>query len=270
MKSTEVANNYKNDCLDIVKKYIDANCDCSHLLKDCAFITKAHFEDIVQERACTDLCGYVLCNNNLRETLKLFKSRKYYIKSNKVYDITNRKNFCSDICFQRADYLLNQLSSEPLYLRKNTNCDNAIHLYTNSTGKIGDEVHLENYITIKEVVKNLENQPVNNEAIILKETPENIRKNKIKSDKQIEKEIKAPYLKQESFNELKDHFKNLNIYEKNVDKNEQSETNVNSSVKNHNISYLLQNSNSFLSNQNLLSEIDNLSVTSSTNSKVGN
>lgn len=37
--------------------------------------------------------------------------------SNKVYDITERKNFCSSDCFKASNYLKVQLLTSPLWLR---------------------------------------------------------------------------------------------------------------------------------------------------------
>ena len=57
------------------------------------FITAAHYEDIVIERAIIDLCGYPLCSEAKGENIK--QKFKINTKTNKVYDMTERKNFCS-------------------------------------------------------------------------------------------------------------------------------------------------------------------------------
>lgn len=53
------------------------------------YITQSHYQDIVEERAVSKLCGYSLCGRRIPEMPK----KQYYIstKSNKVYDITDRK-----------------------------------------------------------------------------------------------------------------------------------------------------------------------------------
>ena len=60
------------------------------------FINPSHYADVVQERAIVKQCGYPVCSNPLTGVLK----QKYHIsmKTNKVYDITDRKvrNFDRD------------------------------------------------------------------------------------------------------------------------------------------------------------------------------
>ena len=46
----------------------------------------------------------------LRAETKLFREQ--------VYDITERKNFCSDSCFKRSNFLKAQVSTSPLWLRE--------------------------------------------------------------------------------------------------------------------------------------------------------
>lgn len=53
------------------------------------FINQGHYQDIVEERAITKLCGYSLCGKRIPDMPK----KQYFIstKSNRVYDITERK-----------------------------------------------------------------------------------------------------------------------------------------------------------------------------------
>lgn len=46
-------------------------------------------------------------------------NKQYHISTttNKIYDITERKNFCSNDCFKKSNYLKDQISSSPLWLR---------------------------------------------------------------------------------------------------------------------------------------------------------
>lgn len=52
-------------------------------------INQATYQDIVEERAITNICGYPLCGRKLPEMPK----KQYLIatKNNKIYDITDRK-----------------------------------------------------------------------------------------------------------------------------------------------------------------------------------
>lgn len=72
-------------------------------------------EDVIEERSIAKLCGYVLCNN----PVTLVINQRYHIstKSNKVYDVSRRKNFCSSRCYGATNFLLEQMFSSPLWLR---------------------------------------------------------------------------------------------------------------------------------------------------------
>merc|ERR1711874_660378 len=72
------------------------------------------YEDIVEERSITSLCGYPMCENKFTDK---YGNRTYIIRSNRVYDITKRRKFCSDLCFVVSEYVGNQINSTPLYLR---------------------------------------------------------------------------------------------------------------------------------------------------------
>lgn len=79
-------------------------------------INQAHFDDIIEERAITKLCGYPLCEITLED----IPAKQYCISTthNKVYDLTIRKNFCSNKCFKSYEYLKEQLLTTPLWIRK--------------------------------------------------------------------------------------------------------------------------------------------------------
>ena len=72
-------------------------------------------EDVIEERAITKVCGYVLCQKPLKVIIK----QQYHIslRDKKVYDVTKRKNFCSSSCFGASNYLLEQMFTSPLWLR---------------------------------------------------------------------------------------------------------------------------------------------------------
>uniref|UniRef100_A0A182MLJ1 RNA polymerase II subunit B1 CTD phosphatase RPAP2 homolog n=1 Tax=Anopheles culicifacies TaxID=139723 RepID=A0A182MLJ1_9DIPT len=82
------------------------------LLQD---INQCHMEDIIEERAIGKICGYPLCDNALTNVPK----QKYVISAskNKVYDITERKNFCSGECYKASNYIKQQMLTSPLWLR---------------------------------------------------------------------------------------------------------------------------------------------------------
>ncbi|UXI20151.1 glyoxylate/hydroxypyruvate reductase [Sarcoptes scabiei] len=208
-KNDDIINDYRQKCSKIVEKYIEFDLNSfneEEFLADCRFITKNDFEDLIEERSTIDQCGYVLCARLLSQTTqkKFSDFQKYHLKNNRVFDITKRKLFCSDVCFEKAKYLLQQLSTEPIYLRKNT-IKNEIKLCESTTGQSGDEIILNTHLfrSSKENISDIrkkEKPPVNlkNQVLIA------------------EKKLSAPYLKAEELNELKDHFGSFKITENTV------------------------------------------------------
>jgi len=77
-----------------------------------------HYEDIVEERACSKVCGYPLCASPLKKR----SQQKYHIsmKHNKVIDLAVRENFCSLYCYRASKYLEGQVPGHPIWLRKNS------------------------------------------------------------------------------------------------------------------------------------------------------
>lgn len=207
---------YKSKCLQIVLRYIDANRDNlaeSELLQDCGYMTRAHFDDIIDERACADSCGYVLCGNVLSAKPQIhFKAgQTYHIRNNRVYDITRRKNFCSDVCFMSAEHLRNQISTEPILTRKATTLP--LSLYTEKNGLAGDEVQLIRDIKEykhEETIERKINKFQNKDIIMKEKTKQNILRN----ERKLENRIISPYIQQEELKELQAQFKNMNIISK--------------------------------------------------------
>ncbi|EFN88275.1 RNA polymerase II-associated protein 2 [Harpegnathos saltator] len=92
--------------LQIVEQLLEPNVDSDWLLQNLQFINKAHLEDVIEERVIIKLCGYVLCSKPLIVIVK----QQYRISTctNKVYDISKHKNFCSSSCYGASNYLLEQ------------------------------------------------------------------------------------------------------------------------------------------------------------------
>ena len=100
-------------------------------------------EDVIEERAISKLCGYILCDKPLTMEIK----QRYFIstKNNKVYDISKRKNFCSSLCYGASNFLLEQLLTSPLWLRDKEDIPNFQLLSKDSErkeAKCGDEVKI--------------------------------------------------------------------------------------------------------------------------------
>ncbi|KAJ8300890.1 hypothetical protein KUTeg_022409 [Tegillarca granosa] len=101
----------------VVERFVDETVS-EDFLKDAGqLITPSHYDDIVVERAIAKLCGYPICKNILTNVSK----QKYQIstRTNKVYDITERKNFCSNQCYKSSKYFQKQISDTPVWGREN-------------------------------------------------------------------------------------------------------------------------------------------------------
>jgi RNA polymerase II-associated protein 2 len=110
----------KKQCNDraqsIVVRLLDPLEDENELLEMLKEINQEHYDDIVTERAISKCCGYPLCNEKLGEIPK----QQFHISSNTktVYDLTDRKNFCSGFCLRKSNFLKVQLLTSPLWMRE--------------------------------------------------------------------------------------------------------------------------------------------------------
>eukprot|EP00795_Rhopilema_esculentum_P010446 gene10446-19152_t len=75
-----------------------------------------HYSDIVEERSISKQCGYPLCSNALSKVPR----QKFHISMERkqIYDITERKCYCSSQCYKNSKYVASQIPSSPLWLRK--------------------------------------------------------------------------------------------------------------------------------------------------------
>ncbi|XP_073347915.1 putative RNA polymerase II subunit B1 CTD phosphatase rpap2 [Pagrus major] len=110
-------------------------------LVDCArLITPANYKDAIEERFIAKLCGYPLCPNKLGKV----PTQKYKIstKTNKVYDITERKCFCSNFCYKASKEFELQISNTPLWLRQHESPQEIKLMKKGDGGSSGEEVLL--------------------------------------------------------------------------------------------------------------------------------
>ncbi|XP_017165466.1 putative RNA polymerase II subunit B1 CTD phosphatase rpap2 isoform X1 [Poecilia reticulata] len=111
-------------------------------LIDCAkLITPANYKDTVEERFIAKLCGYPACPNKLG---KIPNQRfKISTKTNRVYDITERKCFCSNFCYKASKHYELQISKTPLWLRQHESSPPEVRLLKKGEGgSSGEEVLL--------------------------------------------------------------------------------------------------------------------------------
>ncbi|KAK7100331.1 putative RNA polymerase II subunit B1 CTD phosphatase RPAP2 isoform X2 [Littorina saxatilis] len=102
---------------DVINRLIESGITAEYLLEACRFIDHSHYGDIVEERTIGHLCGYPVCSNKLAKVAK----KKYHIstRTNTVYDITERKKFCSNECYRSSQYLQKQIPQTPVWTRRN-------------------------------------------------------------------------------------------------------------------------------------------------------
>ncbi|XP_064197863.1 putative RNA polymerase II subunit B1 CTD phosphatase rpap2 [Anguilla rostrata] len=110
-------------------------------LIDCArFITPSNYQDAVEERCIVKMCGYPVCPNKLGSVPK--QQFKISTKTNKVYDITERKCFCSNFCYKASKHFEVQISTTPLWLREEERPPDVKLLKKGESGISGEEVKI--------------------------------------------------------------------------------------------------------------------------------
>lgn len=111
-------------------------------------LSQQDYQDAVEERVILLFCGYPLCNKKIVRLPK----QKYHIcvKTKKVYDITLRKQFCSNSCYRASTFLKAQLWDGPLWLRDEADSKTTYRIYREEEQSVqgvkqnghGDEVDL--------------------------------------------------------------------------------------------------------------------------------
>ncbi|XP_074545224.1 putative RNA polymerase II subunit B1 CTD phosphatase rpap2 [Halichoeres trimaculatus] len=110
-------------------------------LIDCArLIAPANYKDVVEERSIAKLCGYPVCPNKLGKIPT--QQFKISTKTNKVYDITERKCFCSNFCYKASKQFEIQISKTPLWLRQHESPSEIKLMKKGDGGSSGEEVML--------------------------------------------------------------------------------------------------------------------------------
>ncbi|XP_030311314.1 putative RNA polymerase II subunit B1 CTD phosphatase RPAP2 [Calypte anna] len=131
---------FEKKALGIVEQLLEENITEEFLLNSAKSITPSHYKDIVDERSIIKLCGYPLCQNKLENVPK----QKYRIstKTNRVYDITERKCFCSNLCYRASKYLEAQISKSPVWMREEEKPPDIELLKEGQSGQSGEEVKI--------------------------------------------------------------------------------------------------------------------------------
>ncbi|NXI94551.1 RPAP2 phosphatase, partial [Psophia crepitans] len=138
--------------LHIVEQLLEENITEEFFLSSGKFITPSHYKDIVDERSIIKLCGYPLCQNKLENVPK----QKYRIstKTNRVYDITERKCFCSNFCYRASKYFEAQISKSPVWMREEEKPPDIELLKEGQSGQSGEEVKLRDEVVKTSDIEN--------------------------------------------------------------------------------------------------------------------
>ncbi|XP_062285700.1 putative RNA polymerase II subunit B1 CTD phosphatase rpap2 [Scomber scombrus] len=126
--------------LQVVERLLE-DCVAEDFLVDCArFITSENYKDAIEERCIAKLCGYPTCPNKLGK----ISTQQYKIctRTNKVYDITERKCFCSNFCYKASKEFELQISKTPLWLRQHESPAEVKLMKKGDGGSSGEEVRL--------------------------------------------------------------------------------------------------------------------------------
>lgn len=107
---------FKRKIVDFVESMLEADIPLDKLKLGEELICRRDYDDVVQERFILKLCGYPLCSNKLTKEWK----QKYHVSlsDKRVYDVDERKLFCSVLCMDTSrSYRDENLAELPIWLR---------------------------------------------------------------------------------------------------------------------------------------------------------
>uniref|UniRef100_A0A131YWC1 RNA polymerase II subunit B1 CTD phosphatase RPAP2 homolog n=1 Tax=Rhipicephalus appendiculatus TaxID=34631 RepID=A0A131YWC1_RHIAP len=127
LKTIERRDSCKKRAAQIVEEMLESSLSEEWLLGVLHELSQQDYQDAVEERAIVRLCGYPLCNKNIAQVPK----QQYHIcmKTKKVYDITHRKQYCSNTCYRASTFLKGQLWDGPLWLRDEADTISKYNVY---------------------------------------------------------------------------------------------------------------------------------------------
>ncbi|RZF34827.1 hypothetical protein LSTR_LSTR011214 [Laodelphax striatellus] len=108
-------------------------------------INQSTYQDVIDERSITYVCGYPLCSSQLKNIPKKQYSIVRCRGQLTLFDTAERKKFCSNICYKASKFIHDQLPSCPLWLieTKETDQFTLIPLNSgNSRCSYGEEIHM--------------------------------------------------------------------------------------------------------------------------------
>jgi RNA polymerase II-associated protein 2 len=82
------------------------------------FYDQGYYDDIVTERSIVASCGYPRCAAHIQPSSRPPAQYHISLTQKKVFDLTERRKFCSNFCFQASNFYRQQLETAPLWLRE--------------------------------------------------------------------------------------------------------------------------------------------------------
>ncbi|XP_006634860.2 putative RNA polymerase II subunit B1 CTD phosphatase rpap2 [Lepisosteus oculatus] len=126
--------------LRLVEELLEDSVTEDFLLGCAKSITPGNYRDVVDERSIVKLCGYPVCQNKLVNVPK--QQYKISTRTNKVYDITERKCFCSNFCYKASKYFEGQIPKTPLWSREEESFPDVTLMKQGESGSSGEEVRI--------------------------------------------------------------------------------------------------------------------------------
>ncbi|MBN3313275.1 RPAP2 phosphatase, partial [Atractosteus spatula] len=126
--------------LRLVEELLEDSVTEDFLLGCAKAITPGNYRDVVDERSIVKLCGYPVCQNKLVNVPK--QQYKISTRTNKVYDITERKCFCSNFCYKASKFFEGQIPKTPLWSREEESFPDVTLLKQGESGSSGEEVRI--------------------------------------------------------------------------------------------------------------------------------
>ncbi|KAG1679198.1 putative RNA polymerase II subunit B1 CTD phosphatase RPAP2 [Nymphon striatum] len=140
LASVEMQRKFMLEAQTVILKCTDSTITEEELIKLGSSINASYYDDVAVERSLQKMCGYPICSS----TLKQMPKQKYHIstKANKVYDITERKDFCSNQCYKRSKYFKDQLPTCPVWLIDKSEYSSFSLLKDESTSQQGMQMRI--------------------------------------------------------------------------------------------------------------------------------
>ncbi|CAL8107664.1 unnamed protein product [Calicophoron daubneyi] len=127
---------FLHQCLCIAERFSYNPVTPAMLAAALPWLEREQYDAIAVERNALGNCGYILCP---RPRGAEMSGQKYRISSGtrRVYDLTERRPFCSDWCYRAYNHVRKQISTEPGWCRSDKTCPKLSLLSKNATGRPG-------------------------------------------------------------------------------------------------------------------------------------